>query len=500
MNGIITIQGKVIGPNSILYQGRTVSCWTISMQTPVAPRPLDLSEYMGMIVEVNGNLHDDLWDASFVRVIEEQVHREITGRVIGFNTIEGPEGPVDCYRHGMVESVYLPLNLFEYLGQIITVAGELHGGSLYRASIVAVPDITVDRDPDKEAKSLNELLKIREANRDKIEAVNGNLGTALGFKWKNGHKTDHPAVIIFVPQKALPWLVPDDEKAPEFLEGDDGIWCLTDVVTGGKAESLEDIGPLPDISLENQQVVQELKSGRVGLIGGIQLAFFAGGIEDAEHAAVGTAGIAVRHKDTQKVGFLTNQHVADSLGRNIYHPWHFTFSIGRTVSTKEYEADENWYENEIDEEFSYVRCDCGFIQVYDHLSEHVTPGLHIIGQTGSLLRIQQDKMDIIGQKVISIGRTRGIQRGTIAAFAYEFRDDLYSVYTDLLIIGEEGNAFSWKGDSGKIIVTDDDEHRPLALLWGGWQERLRHGHEQEMWSYAIDLGKVLRRLQLELLS
>ena len=39
---------------------------------------------------------------------------------------------------------------------------------------------------------------------------------------------------------------------------------------------------------------------------------------------------------------------------------------------------------------------------------------------------------------------------------------------------------------------------PFSLLWGGWQERLRHGREQENWTYAIDLGKVLDRLNLEL--
>jgi hypothetical protein len=33
---------------------------------------------------------------------------------------------------------------------------------------------------------------------------------------------------------------------------------------------------------------------------------------------------------------------------------------------------------------------------------------------------------------------------------------------------------------------------------GGWQERLRHGRKQENWTYAIDLGKVLDRLNLEL--
>ena len=87
-------------------------------------------------------------------------------------------------------------------------------------------------------------------------------------------------------------------------------------------------------------------------------------------------------------------------------------------------------------------------------------------------------MDIIGKKVISVGRTRGVQRGTIVAYAYEFQDEVYSIYTDLLIIGEDGKAFSDKGDSGKVIVTDDDDHCPVALLWGGWQESLRHGRDR----------------------
>jgi len=259
MNGFITIQGKVVEPNSILYQGRTISCWTIPMQAAVAPQPLDLSQYIGKIVKVSGMLHGGLWNASFVRVVEEEAYKEITGKVVGLNVIEGSEGPIDCYRHGMEEMVYLPLNLSEYMGQTITVGGELRGNSLYKAFVVAVPEITVDMDPAKEAKSLNDLLKIREANREKIEAVNGNLGTALGYKWTNGQKTDHPCTIIFVPQKVAPSFVPDDEKAPEILEGSDGKWCFTDVVTGGKAESLEEIGPMPELTPENQLVVQEVK-------------------------------------------------------------------------------------------------------------------------------------------------------------------------------------------------------------------------------------------------
>ncbi len=499
MPGIETIQGRVTGPNSILYQGRYIDCWTISMQAAVSPQPLDLSPHVGKIVEVNGHLHGDLWDARLVRVIEEEAHGEITGTVVGFNTIEGPDGRIDCYRHGVRESVYLPLNLSEYMGRTITVAGERSGGSLYRASIVAVAEITIDRPADKEARSLNDLLRIRAANRPAIEAVNGNLGTALGFKWSNNQRTEHPCVIIFVPQKTLPWLVPDQDKAPEILEGPDGTWCYTDVVTGGKAVSLEAMDPLPPLSWENRQIVAELKSGRVGLIGGVQLAFFVDGIQDDDHAGIGTAGIAVRRKSDGVIGLLTNQHVADAPGRRIYHPWHGYFRIGTTLRTRTFEYDQIWYHHVIDETRSYVRCDCAFVAIQSHLQHYVQPGLHAIGQTGELLSIDPDSMGIIGQRVISVGRTRGVQRGTIVAYAYEFEDEHNSIYTDLLIIGEEGQAFSWKGDSGKVIVTDDEAHRPVALLWGGWQERLRHGREQENWTYAIDLAKALQLLDLELL-
>ena len=137
-----------------------------------------------------------------------------------------------------------------------------------------------DDDPDSEADSLNDLLRIRAANRGTIEAVNDSLGTALGFKWSNGQKTDHPCIIIFVPQKTDLGLVPEAERAPQRLEAPDGTWCFTDVVTGGKAESLEEFDSLPPLSPQNKRVIYDLRSGRIGLVGGIQLAFYGDGIED----------------------------------------------------------------------------------------------------------------------------------------------------------------------------------------------------------------------------
>lgn len=272
------------------------------------------------------------------------------------------------------------------------------------------------------------------------------------------------------------------------------------MVTGGKAESLEEFDSLPPLSPQNKRVIYDLRSGRIGLVGGIQLAFYGDGIEDQDHEFVGTAGIAATHLQTGRVGLLTNQHVADAPGRVIYHPWHTSPRLGVTYETKERAADEKWYDGIIDEVNSYIRCDCAFVEVDEDLSDRVEPGLHAIGRNGPVLRINPDAMDVIGQKVVSVGRTRGVQRGTVAGYAYEWRDGGESIYTDLLVIWEEGEVFSDKGDSGKILVTDDEVHRPVALLWGGWQERLRQGREQENWTYAIDLGKVLDRLNLQLLE
>lgn len=498
--GFDVIEGEVIGKNSILVNGRTIQCWENPMQASIAPQPLNLEPYMGKVVTVSGTLYRDLWSASFVEVKSVEGYERVTGKVIGNNIIQGPHGPVKCYRHGIRESWSAHLDLSKYVGQEVTVMGDLHGDSLYKAQLITIPEIKPGRVPKKEAKSLNDLLLIRADNRSKIEAVNGNLGTALGIKWTNNNSTGHSCIIVFVPQKTAPWLVPEEEKVPEILESNDGTWCLTDVVTGGKKASLDDIDPLPELSEKNKDVVKELKSGRIGLIGGIQIAFYGDGIEDRDHSFVGTAGIAVKHKNKKSAGFLTNQHVAEERGRQIFHPWHKLYPIGQTHSVKKFAKDEKWYDGVIDEKDSYVRCDCGFVEIDEQYRVRIKPGLYEIGDTGPLLQINSDKMDTIGRKVISVGRTRGVQRGTIVAYAYEFRDDYISIYTDLLIIGEEGNAFSWKGDSGKVIVTDDEAHRPVGLLWGGWQERLRKGQEQEMWSYAIDLSKVLNRLNLELLT
>ena len=74
-------------------------------------------------------------------------------------------------------------------------------------------------------------------------------------------------------------------------------------------------------------------------------------------------------------------------------------------------------------------------------------------------------------------------------------------YTDLLIAArEKGKVFSAAGDSGSAILVDDDQNRPIGLLWGGWPEDIGRGHGMEDLTYAIDLMRVLKTMKLELVA
>ncbi len=141
MHELNTLEGEVVGYNVILSDGRKVECWTNSMEAATVPQPLDLKPYKGMVVELCGYLFDDLWCASFVRVILEDGYQEITGKVVECNDIEGPYGRISCYKHGLMEARYIPLNLWEYTDFTIKVAGDLRGATLYRARVIQVPDV-----------------------------------------------------------------------------------------------------------------------------------------------------------------------------------------------------------------------------------------------------------------------------------------------------------------------------------------------------------------------
>lgn len=342
----------------------------------------------------------------------------------------------------------------------------------------------------RKARSLGDLLRIRAANAPRLEAFNQNLGTALGYKTVNGKWTDEPCVILYVPTKRSEANLGRDQRIPELLYGPDELYCPTDVVIAGRA-GVE--VPIPELDLENRTVVEELRSGSLGILGGIQLWGYEGGDD-----FIGTAGCLVTRASDGRKGLLTNQHVGGSGGRSIYHPQREGKRIGVTRRAIETEPDEKYWDGLIDEVDAHYRIDCAFIELSEAVLGDAHSGLHRLGPIGAPLPLELHTMGPLGKKVVSIGRTRGITRGTIIAFGYEWYDEETSGYTDYLILGEGNQVFSDVGDSGKLIVTDEEQHRAVALLWGGRCETLRQDCGAETFTYAVDINKALGRLGLSI--
>ncbi len=100
----------------------------------------------------------------------------------------------------------------------------------------------------------------------------------------------------------------------------------------------------------------------------------------------------------------------------------------------------------------------------------------------------------IGRKLCSVGATQGLQYGEIVGYSYYMNSGSdCCVRSDFLIRGINPNIedFSNGGDSGKLLV-DDFTNQPLGMLWGGNHDQLYvHLHQQEKWSFGINLNDIL---------
>ena len=124
-------------------------------------------------------------------------------------------------------------------------------------------------------------------------------------------------------------------------------------------------------------------------------------------------------------------------------------------------------------------------------------------------------MEVIGLPVKKVGRTTGLQKGTIVAFGYGIgsEEDVLqrsigreppNYYTDFLIAPRGDSAiFSTYGDSGSPILVDKpghpDHNRPIGLLWGGWPGDIGRNRGVEDLTYGIAISRLLEQLELELL-
>ncbi|GJS21134.1 protein NARROW LEAF 1, partial [Tanacetum coccineum] len=60
---------------------------------------------------------------------------------------------------------------------------------------------------------------------------------------------------------------------------------------------------------------------------------------------------------------------------------------------------------------------------------------------------------LIGKKVMKVGRSSGLTKGTVLAYALEYNDEKgICFFTDFLVVGENQQTFDLEGDSGSLIV------------------------------------------------
>lgn len=376
-----------------------------------------------------------------------------------------------------------------------------------------------------DAKSLKDLMRIRAfpENRQYLDSINGSLGTALGFKRRTGESvSEAPAIIVFVPEKIHRKWLPATQLIKSELKGPGNLRCPLDVVAGSKAVFEQ---PVPE---SGTALAQRLRGWDEKIWCGSQISTAIG-----NQVTFGSLGAFVRRNSDDLRGFITNHHVVSN--QTVWHPWApgspgfpaGTRLIGRRQKSLIESPVEEWYgpfAAERGNPHAAVRVDCSLcsleasqLQVGDVQPEPLVEPPLLPGPFGPVFEIdltadmRNPRTRIVGRDVYRAGRTTGVRKGQIAAFAYEWQDQPANTrYADLLIRGESLPVatgvemtvpFSYKGDSGSVVFLQlDGDRRPVALLWGGFQEQLRGGSSQENWSYATRLDRILDTMDLALVG
>lgn len=159
---------------------------------------------------------------------------------------------------------------------------------------------------------------------------------------------------------------------------------------------------------------------------------------------------------------------------------------------------------------TFVRADGAFIPfAHDFDISTVTTTVRGVGDIGDVkfIDLQCPLNSLIGRQVCKIGRSSGHTTGTVMAYALEYNDEKgISFFTDLLVVGENRQTFDLEGDSGSLIILtgqDSEKPHPIGIIWGGTANRgrlkLRCDHGPENWTSGVDLGRLLDRLELDLI-
>ncbi|GJZ73239.1 hypothetical protein Tco_0637385 [Tanacetum coccineum] len=163
-----------------------------------------------------------------------------------------------------------------------------------------------------QATTLLELMTNRASHSKILRCYS--LGTAIGFRIRQGVLTDIPAILVFVSRKVhKQWLTPI-QCLPTILEGPGSVWCDVDVIEFSYFGA-------PELASKEQlytEIVDDLRS----LYENVWLD--SGELFLICQETYGTLGAIVRSQTANRqVGFLTNRHVAVNLdypNQKMFHP------------------------------------------------------------------------------------------------------------------------------------------------------------------------------------
>lgn len=374
-----------------------------------------------------------------------------------------------------------------------------------------------------QARSLRDLLLIREHNRSYIDGLSGINGSALGFKNRDGST---PAILLFVDRK-IPqkWLRSGRAIRPE-LRGPGNLRCPTDVIessytafdrnmdarlldidTDGDPRVIkpEELLGLPSMnSAAKYELLTRLRGQTDAISPGSALSYS----DEFDNLYSGTLACFARNA-AGDLGLLTNKHVGLFVGNELRFPDDAGITLAEVEAVVDTIPTSERFLGVLTNPKGSFAVDGGFAR----LDASVSPGdldfqLPILDGNGAIVAqrlgapraLDLDTMGPVGDPVIGVGQMRSFQRGEIFAFSYQFGSALEGSIDYLVLGNEEGDEFSHPGDSGKLIVTDDGRYQPVAILWGGWYERLRHVRRQENWSYASDINLILDKLSVSVAS
>nr|UWU44369.1 hypothetical protein [Huperzia serrata] len=357
----------------------------------------------------------------------------------------------------------------------------------------------------QQAATLLDLMTIRAFHSKVLRRYS--LGTALGFRTRKGATTNIPAIVVFVVRKLhKQWLL-EGQKLPDVLEGPGGVWCDVDVVEFSYYGA--------PVITPKEQIYTELVEGLRGCDPCI-----GSGSQVASQETYGTLGAIVRSQTgARQVGFLTNRHVAVDLNypnQKMFHPLPPNLGpgvyLGAVERATSFITDYLWYGIFAGTNpETFVRADGAFIPFTEGFdTSTITTCVKGVGEVGDVFKVdlQAPLGSVVGKNVMKVGRSSGLTKGTIMAFAVEYNDEKgVCFFTDFLIVGENKQNFDLEGDSGSLILLiceDGDKPRPIGIIWGGTANRgrlkLRNGRGPESWTSGVDLGRLLDLLQLDLMT